>query len=401
MSKYLPDLLSALVVFARICGLSAVLCGGLTSCERTPARAPVTKPALQAAAAPAPIAKPADDVQTKDPELHRTERKLMGTIWAVTIAGGDATAASAASEAALDEVARLETLLSEWRPDSEISRVNQHAGLSQPQPVGPELFACMKASEDIAQWSDGAFDISWAALRDLWDFSADSKHVPPSEADVKARLPLWNHRLIHVDEQAKTAWLDKKGMQIGLGGVAKGYALDRMGEILRSRGFANFLAFAGGQILIAGKRGDRLWRVGIQHPSENNYFAYLEVTDCSIATSGDYEHAYEYQGRTYHHIIDPKTGFPSRASRSVTVVAPTALSADAVDTALFIMGPARGLAALPTAPAGPIEAVMVGPDLKLHVSEGAKSRLLLRYQIDADGKLTEPLPREAPNGRMK
>ncbi len=349
-----------------------------------------TQPLKSAAATPAPV---------EEPALHKVDRKLMGTIWAVTIAGGDAERARAASDEALDEVARLETLLSEWKPDSEISRINDNAGL-KPQPAGPELLACIRASQDVARWSDGAFDISWAALRGLWDFSEHSAHIPPSKAAVQAKLPLWNYRLIRVDEQAKTVRLDKKGMQIGLGGVAKGYALDRMGDILRARGFANFLVFAGGQILVGGKRGSRPWRVGIQHPREDNYFGFIEASDCSIATSGDYEHAYRYEGHTYHHIIDPKTGFPSERTASVTVIAPTALSADAVDTALFIMGPERALEALPQAPGGPIEAVLVGPDLKVHASPGAKPRVLLRYALDADQHLLAPLPRDAPNGTL-
>jgi thiamine biosynthesis lipoprotein len=319
----------------------------------------------------------------------------MGTPWAVTIAAEDGVAARKAAEAALDEVARLEGLLSEWTPTSEISRVNQNAGVS-PQHVSKELLACVLASQEVSRWSNGAFDISWASLRDLWDFSPDSQHVPPTKAQVKARLPLWNYHLIQVDEAAQTVYLEKKGMQIGLGGIAKGYALDRLGEILRARGFHDFLAFAGGQILVGGKRGDRLWRVGIQHPRKNDYFGFIEASDCSIATSGDYEHSYEYQGHRYHHIIDPKTGFPNERSASVTVIAPTALWADAVDTALFIMGPERALEALPKAPGGPIDAVIVDPELRVHVSEGAKSKVLLRYELAADGKLIAPMPRDVP-----
>jgi thiamine biosynthesis lipoprotein len=330
-----------------------------------------------------------------EPIIHRHERKLMGTIWAVMIAGGEANAARAAADAAFDEVARLEDLLSEWRAESEISRVNQQAGKT-PQSVGPELMVCLDASLEVARWSHGAFDISWAALRDLWDFSADSKHIPPSIEAVKARLPLWNYRLIEVNHPQKTAFLRKKGMAIGLGGVAKGYALDRMGEVLRARSFGNFIIFAGGQLLIGGTKGGRLWRVGIQHPRTQGYFGFVEATDCSVSTSGDYEHSFEHQGRRYHHILDPKTGFPSDKSSSVTVIAPTALWADAVDTALFIMGPEEALKALPKAPGGPIEAVLVGPDLKLSVSPGAKERLLMRYTVDDQGRLDHVLPPNVP-----
>jgi FAD:protein FMN transferase len=336
---------------------------------------------------------PTGDPAASELALHRLERRMMGTVWAMTIAGGDAEAARAAMGRALDEVGRLEAILSEWRPDSEISAVNRAAG-EAPVKVGPELMACVKASLEIARWSDGAFDVSWAALRDLWDFGPDSRRVPPTKEQVKARLPLWNWRNIRVDEKRSSVFLVRRGMQIGLGGIAKGYAADRAGEILLAAGFDDFLIFAGGQVLVHGQRGDRPWRVGIQHPRKPSYFGFVEVNQGSVATSGDYEHGFEYAGRRYHHIIDPKTGFPSDATASVTVVAPTALWADAVDTAVFILGPQRGLSALKRAPGGPYEAAIVAPDMTLSTTPGLTSRLLLRAHVGPDRRLGEPL---APN----
>lgn len=327
--------------------------------------------------------------------VHRTQRKLMGTIWAMTIVGGAEAPALAAAEGALDEVARLESLLSEWQPDSEISRVNRAAG-EAPVAVGPELLACVRASLEVARWSGGAFDISWASLRGLWDFSASSAHVPPSPAAVKERLPLWNYRNIALDEKKGTVFLKKRGMQIGLGGVAKGYALDRAGAILREAGHQDFLIYAGGQVLVHGRRGDRPWRVGIQHPREPRHFAYVEIEDGSLATSGDYEHAYQHEGTTYHHIIDPKTGFPSRASSSVTLVGESALWADAVDTALFIMGPKRALTAIAGAPGGRFEAAIVDPQVRLHLTPGMRTRLVMTAQIAPDGHIGRPI---APDER--
>ncbi|MET0286194.1 MAG: FAD:protein FMN transferase [Polyangiales bacterium] len=321
------------------------------------------------------------------PTLQKAERRLMGTVWAITLVSDDPAKARSVSERAFDEIARLEQSLSEWRPDSDISHVNQQAGIA-PVQVGPELIACVKASLDVARWSGGAFDISWAALRGLWDFSADSAHVPPAKARVKQMLPLWNYKNIVLDEAKSTVFLKKKGMQIGLGGVAKGYALDRAGAILIEAGFPNFLIYAGGQVLTHGKKGDRKWRVGIQHPREPRHFAFVEVEDGSLATSGDYEHSYEHQGVTYHHIIDPKTGFPSRNTSSVTLIAKTALWADAVDTAVFIMGPKRGLAALTSAPGGPFEAAVVDPTMRL--SRSANMELVMTADVLPDGTLGAP-----------
>jgi thiamine biosynthesis lipoprotein len=324
-----------------------------------------------------------------DVAMTYAERRLMGTVWRVGVAGApDPAHARAAMERGLDEVARLEALLSEWQPTSELSALNRGAG-GPPQRIGPELLACLVASLEVARWSDGAFDVTWAVMRDLWDFGPQSRRVPPTEAQVRARLPLWNWRDLVVDPEARTARLRHPGMAVGLGGIAKGYALDALGDALRASGYPDFIVFGGGQILVGGRRGARPWRVGIQHPRDpERYFAFVEVEGpASVATSGDYEHAWEHEGVVYHHILDPETGFPSRRSASVTVISPTALWADAVDTAVFIMGPARGIAALATAPGGPHEAIVVDPDLRLSTTPGTERRLVMRAALDAQYRL--------------
>jgi thiamine biosynthesis lipoprotein len=317
----------------------------------------------------------------------------------VGISGGDEQAGKVASNKALDEVARLETLLSEWKPDSEVSHVNAQAGIA-PVHVGEELMTCVTTSLQVARWSDGAFDISWAALRDLWDFGPDSRHVPPTKEAVKARLPLWNWRNIIVDAAKSTIFLKQRGMQIGLGGIAKGYALDRAADIIKKAGFNDFLIFGGGQVLVHGLRGKRMWRVGIQHPRDASYFAFVDATDASVSTSGDYEHSYFYQGKRYHHIIDPATGFPSEKTASVTVIASTGLWADAVDTAVFILGPKRGLDALAKAPGGPIDGIMVDPELRVSATVGAARKLVFSTHLDAELHIGTPLEPGDPVPRL-
>lgn len=324
------------------------------------------------------------------PATYHGERFLMGTTWEITISGVDTTnegRARTTVESAFDEVDRLENLLSEWRPETEISRVNAQAGIA-PVRIGQDLLACVKASLEVSRWSDGAFDISWAALRGLWDFSAQSAHVPPSEAAIRERLPLWNYRNIVLDEAASTLFLRQRGMAIGLGGVAKGYGLDHAAEILIRAGFNDFIMSSGGQVLAHGHRGQRAWRVGIRHPRRDTYFAFLEVPNGgSISTSGDYEHTFEHDGQTFHHIIDPHTGFPSRASASVTLFAPTGLAADAVDTAAFIMGPARAIPMLATAPGGPMEGVFVDPTMRVSTTPHTERKLVMRAYLDGDHRL--------------
>lgn len=335
------------------------------------------------------------------PATYHGERFLMGTTWEITVSGVDAQSnarAETAVNAAFDEIARLENVLSEWRPDTEISRVNDNAGIA-PVHIGNDLMTCVKASLDVARWSDGAFDISWAALRGLWDFSADSLHIPPSEAAVHAKLPLWNYRNIVLDEHASTLFLRTRGMAIGLGGVAKGYGLDHAADTLIRAGFNDFIMSSGGQVLAHGHRGHRPWRVGIRHPRRDTYFAFLEVPNGgSISTSGDYEHTFEYQGQTYHHIIDPHTGFPSRASASVTLFAPTGLAADAVDTAAFILGPARAIPMLATAPGGPMEGVFVDSEMRVSATPGTERRLVMRARLDAEHHLGESFSGEVDAG---
>ncbi len=346
---------------------------------------PRLPPHVTAAPAPqGPAARP------PEPPMYRTQRELMGTIWMIGVSGGDEQAARAASEKALDEVERLDDILSEWKPDSEVARVNAAAGVA-PVKVGPEMMACVEASLQTARWSDGAYDISWAALRDLWDFGPDSKHVPPTPEQVRARLPLWNWHNIRVDKKKSTIFLLKKGMQIGLGGIAKGYALDRASDILRAAGFNDFLIFGGGQVLVHGHRGNRPWRVGIQNPRDSSYFGFVDVTDASVSTSGDYEHSYFYQGKRYHHIIDPHTGFPADKAASVTVIASTGLWADAVDTAVFILGPKRGLRALANAPGGPIDGILVDPELRVYATPGGARRLVMATHLDAEAHIGAPL----------
>lgn len=376
-----------LVIFLVACALGA--CGRdgpESSSHPAPARGHAQDLAIDASGVGRDSHVTDRDAIHTDPPIYENQRALMGTLWTVTIVGGEAAHAKAASERAFDEVARLEALLSEWQPESEISRVNRAAGIA-PVHIGPELAACVRASLAIARWSDGAFDISWASMKGLWDFSDESAGVPPTRARVKERLSLWDYRNIVLDEARGTLFLKRPGMQIGLGGIGKGYALDRAGALLRAASIENYLLFAGGQVLVHGSRGDRPWRVGIQHPREGRQFAYVELHHGSLATSGDYEHAYTYKGRTYHHIIDPKTGFPSRKTSSVTLVGESALWADAVDTALFIMGPTAALSALADAPGGPFGAAIVDPEMRLYVSPGMREKLMLTAQVDGRGRI--------------
>ena len=164
-------------------------------------------------------------------------------------------------------------------------------------------------------------------------------------------------------------------MRITVGGIAKGYAVDRAVEILHRDGFANFLLQAGGDLYLSGRKGPHPWRVGIRDPRgpPNSYFAVAEVQDHSFSTSGDYERFILHDGKRYHHILDPATGYPATRSRSVTVLAKNAMTADAYSTALFILGAKAGLQLVETLPG--IDAIFVDSDNKVHVSKGLQTKV--------------------------
>jgi thiamine biosynthesis lipoprotein len=204
---------------------------------------------------------------------------------------------------------------------------------------------------------------------------------------MQAKKRLVNYRDLVLDEKESTAFLRKKGMAIGLGGIAKGWAADRASALLIEAGFPNHMIFAGGQVLVHGLRGYRKWRVGIQHPRKEGYIGFMEVSDVSIATAGDYEHAFiDDQGKRWHHIIDLETTLPATRTVSVTLIAKTGLLADALDTGCFIMGAEACLQMLKEHPE-PLEAVIIDPELHVFTTPGMRERLVMRVQLDAEGRL--------------
>ena len=328
---------------------------------------------------------PADEVR-----MVRRSRPIMGTVFQVTVAGMSEAEADPLIARALDEIERLEEVLSEWRDDSEISAINQAAGQPEPVHVGPDTLRVVKAGLDVSRWSDGAFDLSWAALRGLYTFQPGEERVPPN-AEVRRRLRLVDWHDIELDEGASTVRLTREGMVIGTGGIGKGYALDRAGAILREGGAESYMLFGGGQVQVHGMRGDRPWRVGIQHPRDPaTYIGFLEATDGSISTSGDYEHAFvDDEGRHWHHIIDLSTGLPATRSMQVTLLAPEGVYADALSTAAFILGPERAIEMLADVPGHP-EAVIIDPELRIHTTPGTRDRLIMRVPLQDDRIPGEP-----------
>jgi thiamine biosynthesis lipoprotein len=271
----------------------------------------------------------------------------------------------------------VDAAMSEWKETSPLSALNRAAGV-HPVAVPADLREVIKRAIEISERSDGAFDITWAALWGLWDFKAASPRVPADD-EIDRLQTLVDYHRIEIDDEAGTVYLPREGMLIGLGGIAKGHALDVSARALRERGIESFLISAAGQMMLGGLRGERPWRVGVRDPrgAPDDYFAFVEMSGVSISTSGDYERYFIQDGVRYHHILDPRTGRPSRGPRSVTVVSPDATLADALSTAIMILGTERGLKLAEQST--DVDVVIVDGSGGVHATEGLASRIRLRH----------------------
>jgi FAD:protein FMN transferase len=336
----------------------------LSGCrERPPGQAEPSTPAgtgdstvpagtLATSAGAGAVSSPTAAVGTASPfvaEKVTGEGRAMGTHLAYagyTTPTLDAAHVHALFDAATTEIVRLEKLMTTWDPASEVSRVNAAAG-REPVHVSPETFDVIREALHASAISDGTFDITFETLHGLWKFDQDLDPHPPTPSAVRAQARYVGYKHVKIDPSASTVFLDEPHVRIGLGGIAKGYAVDHASKVLLDGGLVSFYAQAGGDLYAQGTKPDGSpWIAGIRDPRgpENDYFATMAVSDHAFSTAGDYERSYMVDGKRYHHIIDPRTGYPATASRSVTIWATNAFIADEIDDAVFILGPKRGLA---------------------------------------------------------
>ncbi len=311
------------------------------------------------------------------PGLITATHTTMGSLLEIQIVGQDEAGARRAMADAFTEVDRLDLLMSVWKPGSDILRLNEAAG-QQPVRVSPEVLDALELAVEAGERTGGKFDVTFGALSGLWKFDAQNEDDRiPDTAAIELRLSLVDYREVEIDTQAGTAFLKKAGMSAHLGGIGKGYAVDRVSQILRRAGFHNFLIQFGGDLLVSGLKDGRPWNLGIRDPRgpEDRIFASVALADASFSTSGDYERYFLSNGRRYHHILDPDVGQPARGSRSVTIVAQDATTADTLSTGVFVMGPAAGMALVERLPG--VDAVIVTDRNEVLVSSGLKQRLTL------------------------
>ncbi|QFU77227.1 FAD:protein FMN transferase [Halioglobus maricola] len=291
-------------------------------------------------------------------------RAIMGTEVRVELWADDADVGRALQAQVFAEFERLDTMMSPWKPASEISRVNREAARS-PQKVSAEMFNVVLRSLHYSQLSNGAFDISFAAAGQHYDYRSGKR---PERETLKAAQAAIDFRSIVLDAQGQTIAFARPGMALDLGGIAKGYAVDRGISILVAAGITSAVVSAGGDSRILGDMGDRPRMIGVRHPrEEGEYAAIIPLVDTAVSTSGDYERFFEEEGVRYHHILDPATGESADGLQSATVIAPLSLDCDALSTTVFVLGIERGLALVNSLEG--VDAILIDADGKLHYSD--------------------------------
>jgi thiamine biosynthesis lipoprotein len=276
------------------------------------------------------------------PELLRLEKSAdaMGSAYTVELYGYDRVKMEAAADAALDEARRLDEMLSNYQPESEWSQVNQHAA-ERPMKISPELFRLFSACLEYSRQSEGAFDITVGPLMKVWGFYKGTGHLP-HRAEVAAALARVGYRHVRLDRQAGTVWFDRAGVELDPGGIGKGYAVDRMVDVLKKNGVTTALV-AGSASSIYGMGAPpghpEGWAIDIRDPwNHSGRTASVFLKDMSLSTSGSYEKFFRAEGRTYAHIMDPRTGYPAQGTASVSVLAPRTIDSEAWAKPYFVNG---------------------------------------------------------------
>lgn len=307
------------------------------------------------------------------PATVKQTRMQMGTRVEITAEGKNRALVAARVEAAFGEIDRLEALMSSFKPESEVSRINRAAGTAAVA-VSPEVFEVIARSLEISRASGGAFDISFAPLGDLWKDSGVEPVRVPEPAAVAAKLKLVGWSRVRLDPAARTVFLPERGMEIGLGGIAKGYIVDQALKVLQVEGVDRALVAASGDMRSFARPGQRAWKVGIQDPARRDrLLGELEMSNQAVSTSGQYERFIVIAGRRYGHILDPHSGWPAAGCRTVTVLAGEAWEADALATTAFVLGQARGMELLRSRPG--VEGMIVDAEGRGEMSVGFEKRL--------------------------
>ncbi len=269
---------------------------------------------------------------------------LMGSQFQITVVDQDSLSAEKSIDKAIAEITRIENLISEWQPNTQISEVNRNAGI-KPIKVDQEVFELTKTALYFSKITDGAFDISIAAMDKIWKFDGSMNQMP-NEKSIAASVKNVGYQNIELDSIHSTIFLKNKGMKIGFGSIGKGYTADRARSVLKESGVLAGIINASGDISTWGTQSNgEPWAIGVNNPFQPGKVAAIiqQLTDTSVTTSGSYEKYAEISGKRYSHIINPKTGLPSTGLTSVTIIGPNATSANGFSTSIMVLDKNKGL----------------------------------------------------------
>ncbi len=309
--------------------------------------------------------------QPTQPIQQRDSRPLMGTVVEMTLEGTDAERLKQAMDEAYREMSRLSDMMNHYDPNSVVSAINNAAG-KQPVAAPPELMQVLKMARAVSERSHGAFDITVGSIKG-WRFNPEHPEMP-TPAQITAQLPKVNYRDVILDESAGTVYLKQPGMRIDLGGIAKLYILDAGMKLLEKLGVEHAMLNGGGDVVVNGTTHGRPWRIGIRDPrAPEKLLAVIELTRGLVASSGDYERYFIRHGQRYHHILDPRTGYPTRGPHGVTLVADELEQVNGLGAAIMVLGAAAGRALIEQTPG--LDGLIVDRDGGLWVSPGLEKRL--------------------------
>jgi FAD:protein FMN transferase len=309
--------------------------------------------------------------------VHKKKSALLGSPFEITVVAKDSIQGNMFCDMAIGEVKRIENLISDWIPTTQISKVNQNAGIKAVQ-VDEEVFQLVFRAIQVSKLTDGAFDISYASMDKIWKFDGSMKEMP-SEDTIKNSVARVGYQNIILDENAQTIFLKNEGMKLGLGGIGQGYIADKIKVLLQENGCTSGLVNVSGDINTWGKQiNGNPWSVGIINPmNKNKIFATFPLVDSAVETSGSYEKYVTFNGKRYSHIIDPRTGYPASGIISVSVFAKKTEIADALATAIFVMGKDVGINRINQLLG--IECIIVDDKGAIHVSKNIDIK---KYKIN-------------------
>jgi thiamine biosynthesis lipoprotein len=300
--------------------------------------------------------------------VYQEKHSLLGSPYEITVVVKDSTEGKIFADMSVKELKRIEQLISEWIPTSDISLVNQQAG-KQPVKVHAEVFELLQRSVKFSKLTDGAFDVTWAGMDRIWKFDGSMKEMP-SEERIRNSVQNVDYQNLILNEKDTTVFLQKQGMKIGTGGIGQGYIADRIKQLLLVSGNASGLVNISGDITSWGKQPDgKPWTVAIINPvNKEKVFAFFPLEETAIETSGNYEKFVVFNGIRYAHIIDPRTGYPAQGVVSVSVFANHTEIADALATGVFVLGVDVGLNLINQLEG--IECIIIDDQGKIHMSKG-------------------------------